>query len=297
MSSLPADFAFSPKVWQDHMAAYFDRKLVWGAFASRVSDLESKPGTTINFPYFKAIGDVEEPGAADALQVDKLQDDSFSALVKEIGKAVGIRKSALMVSAAKQDEIFSEVQSQISRVHAEKVDKDLVAEINTVGNYINGFTSASNTELMNIRRVLQAKVTGFGDKQNDAVGIVMHSQHFLDLMSDSTSGFLQGSANDPFYNVDGFMGRLLGMALVISDTCPQLADIGGKKAYGAFILKANPYGIITKAMPEIEYDYDMLHREHVFAGTQWYGVKSFHAKINSLDLKIARMNVVTQVNA
>lgn len=297
MSSLPADFLFEPKVWQGHMKAYFDRKLVWGAFASKVNDLESKPGTTINFPYFKAIGSAQEPAAADALLVDKLQDDSFSAVVKEVGKAVGIRKAALMTSAAKQDEIFGEVQSQIARVHAEKVDADLVTELNTSGSYISGFTSANNTELMNIRRILQAKVNGFGDKQSDAIGIVMHSQHFLDLMSDSTSGFLQGSANDPFYNVDGFMGRLLGMALVIADTCPQLADIGGKKAYGAFIMKANPYGIITKQMPEIEYDYDMLHREHVFAGTQWYGVKSFHAKINALDLKVTRMNVVTQVSA
>jgi hypothetical protein len=277
------------------MAAYFDRKLVWGALAMRVSDLESKPGTTINFPYFKAIGDAEEPSASDALQVDKLQDDSFSCVVKEVGKAVGIRKAALMTSAAQQDRIFSEVQSQIGRVHAEKVDKDLIAEINTSGNYIDGFVSASNSETMTIKRLLQGKIGGFGDKHEDAVAVYMHSQHFLDLMQDSSAGFLQATANDPFQGIGGFQGRLLGMALIVSDTCPRLADIGGKRAYGAFVMKPNAYGIVTKQLPEAEYDYDMLHREHVFSGTQWYGVKAFHAKINALDYKIARLNVVTQL--
>src|SRR3546814_7674467 len=49
------------------------------------------------FPYttlsdlFKAITDAEEPEEDEALTVDKLSDDSFSATVFEVGKAVGFR--------------------------------------------------------------------------------------------------------------------------------------------------------------------------------------------------------------
>jgi hypothetical protein len=60
MFTQATDFAFAPKVWQDHIMAYFDRKLVYGAFALRDDSLKAAPGLTQNFPYFKAIGDAEE---------------------------------------------------------------------------------------------------------------------------------------------------------------------------------------------------------------------------------------------
>jgi len=42
-------------------------------------------------------------------------------------------------------------------------------------------------------------------------------------------------------------------------------------------------------------DYDLLAREWVFAGNQWYAVKAFHGKVSALDKRIARMSVVTQL--
>lgn len=75
------DFAFSPKVWQEHISAYFDKKLVFGAYALQDNTLTAAPGETVNFPYFKAIGAAQEPAQDEGLAVDKLQDDSFSATV------------------------------------------------------------------------------------------------------------------------------------------------------------------------------------------------------------------------
>lgn len=285
-----SDFVFEPKVWKDHIRAYFDKKLVFGAIASKDDSLMAAPGETVNFPYFKAIGAVEEPAEDEGLSVDKLQDDSFSCTVKEVGKAVGIKKKAFKKSATTKEAIISEIQSQLGRVHAEKVDADLISEINTSGNYQQGYTSVTAaTDYMNVRNLVQAKITGFGDKAEDAVAVQMHSLQFLDLLKDSTAGFLKADALDPFWGMGGFMGRILGMAVFVSDQCPAGGTIDSKSSKHAFLHKVNPYGIIMKQDMELESDYDTLQREWVFTSNEWYGVKSFHAKINSLDYKTVRM--------
>jgi N4-gp56 family major capsid protein len=295
-TTMPSDFAFTPKVWEDAVSAYFQKKLVFGAMAAHNDSLTQKPGTSINFPYFKSISAAEEPAADETLSVDKLQDDAFSATVKEVGKAVGVRRAALMSSSQDQDRIFAEVQSQIGRVMAEKVDADLITEVNTSGSYVQGFTS-TDTQYCNIARIMEGLITGFGDKQDECVALYMHSLNYLALMTDSTAGFLKADANDPFWNQPGFMGRLLGKALFVSDQCPRATDVSSKKTYQLFAMKMNPYGIITKANPIMESDYDMLNREYVFAGTQWYAVKSFHAKIATADYRVCRMSFQTTVTA
>ncbi len=296
-ATLSTDWNFEPKVWQDHISAYFDRKLSYGAFALRDDTLMANPGDTVNFPFFKAIGDAEEPAEDEGLTVDNLQDDSFSATVKEVGKAVGAKDKALKKSAATRERIFGEAQSQIGRVMAEKVDKDLIAEIGTSGNYTDGFTATAADDQLTVQNLNTARITAFGDRHDEAQVIFMHSLHLLTLLNDSTAGFLKADANDPMYNVPGFKGRLFGMAVVTVDTLPQGADTDGKKAYYSFICKPNAYGIITKADLNPEQDRDILMREWVWTATMWYGVKAFHAKINAEDKKICRGLFTTLVSA
>lgn len=296
--SLPADFAFEPKVWEDHINAYRDRKLSYGAFAFKPSEKLVNPGTgnTVNFPYFKAIGDAEEPGADEALTVDKLEDDSFSATIKEIGKAVGIRRAAIRKSAASRERIFAEAQEQMGRVHAEKIDKDLITEIATA--YTQGYTSADASEANRgrIENVLEGKVVAFGDKHTDAVVMFAHSLVVLDIMTYSGTGFMKADANDPLFRVPGFQGRLAGMAVVEVDTVPQVTSIGGKKTFDCFVCKPNAFGFMDAEEMDMGADYDMLHREYLFASTQWYAVKNFHGKVDALDRRIAKLTFATRAN-
>lgn len=285
-----ADFVFTPKVWKDHIDAYFRRRLVAGAFATQDNTLVGEPGTTINFPYFKKIGAAETPLEDAGLIVDKLSDDSFSATVSEVSKAVGVKKKAFKTSAAKTESIISEVQRQIARVMAEKVDKDLITEFSTGGNFVAGFTATADaTDRMNVRNLNKGRIVGFGDLFGDAKVAMMHSIQFLDLMNDGTTGFLQANAIDPMFMVDGFQGRLLGMAIVVNDNMGGGGTIDSHNSYDCYVHKENPYGFITKQDMEIESDYDILHREWVFTGDQWYAVKSFHAKVSSEDLKTCRV--------
>lgn len=287
-ATLSSDFVFEPKVWKDHIMAYFDRKMIYGALALRDDTLTREPGETVNFPYFKQIGPAEEPAEDEGLNVDNLSDDSFSSTVKEVGKAVGIKKKAFKKSAASEERNVSEIQRQLARVHAEKIDQDLLTEISLASSH-QAVAATVAADTMSIRRVWRGKVEGFGDKHEQAIAIQMHSLQLLDLMTDTTTGFLKADATDPMFGQAGFEGRLAGMAVFVSDTIPQGPQVGGKDTYYAFLHKLDAYGLLMKQDMELESDKDILAREWVFTSNQWYAVKSFHAKINALDKKTVRL--------
>lgn len=279
-ATVAADFVFEPKVWKEHISAFFRDKLTFGAIAMSDNTLASEPGETINFPYFKQTGAAEEPAENASLTVDNLTDDSFSATVKEVGKAVGIKKKAFKKSAARTERIIQEITSQIGRRHAEKVDSDLYAEFSTIGNFIAPTMSVTGK---NVRAINEGKVKAFGDLHQDAIALQIHSLDMLEVMNDTTSGFMKADANDPMYRVPGFVGRLLGMAVFEND----------KVASGScYVHKMDPYGYILKQDMELESDYDILAREWVFTGNQWYAVKSFHAKIAANDYKSAKITFI-----
>jgi hypothetical protein len=293
--TMSANFAFAPKVWQDHIMAYFDRKLVYGAFALRDESLTAQPGLTQNFPYFKKVGAAQKPTEDEGLAVDYLSDDSFSCTVYEVSKAVGVSKKAFKVSAARTERIIQEVQEQIGRVIAEQIDADLYTEFSAHATA--GYTATASGNTMNIRTFNTGKIVAFGDKHKDSVVGFMHSLQFLDMMTDTTAGFLQANAVDPMFLVEGFEGRLGGVAIVTVDTVTKNSggQVGGKDTYDCFIHKANAYGFMLKQEMELESDYDILHRQWVFAGDHWYGVKSFHTTIDSLFKKTAKL-ITTSVN-
>lgn len=276
-ATVSTDFVFEPKVWKDHIAAYFDDKLLFGAIAMRDDTLTAQPGTTVNFPYFKTIGAVEEPAETASLTVDSLSDDSFSATVKEVGKAVGVKKKAFKVSAARTERIIQEITSQIGRRHAEKVDSDLLTEFSTVGN----FTASSSLGAgATVQKVMSGKVEVFGDKHTDAIALQINSADLAAIMTDAGTGLLKADATDPMFGRAGFEGRLLGMAVFSTDKVT---------ATEVWVHKADPYGFLLKQDLELESDYDILAREWIFTGNHWYAVKSFHAKIDPADKKTGKL--------
>lgn len=283
-----SDILFNPVVWKDHIQAYFRQLLVWGQSATRFDDLVNGPGETLTWPYFKKVGAAEEPAEATSLTVDKMGDDSFTSTVKEVGKAVEFTDKALVVSAASQDIIFGEAQRQIARVLAEKVDADIVTEVFDAGNFVEGFNAAAGTDLMTIKTLVNGKIGGFGDRQLEGVTCYMHSKQYSDMLRDDTTGFLKWDATDPMARITGYVGRLAGMAIIVSDQCPVTTDgiSAGVDSYDAIIFKPNSHGLIVKKdFGDFESDRDILARSTVVSMTTWYSVKSFHAQVSSDDLR------------
>lgn len=309
------DLRFEPKVWSEYTKAYFDKKLVYGTMAVRNDSLTAEgTGTVVNFPYYQAISGAETPAEDESLTVDRLSDDSFAAAIFEVGKAVGIKDRPTKTTGDSKQGMYEEATSQIGRVMAEEVDEILNREITAYDNsrplagpheigldrglYRNmliGYLATEAANTMNVRAVLQAKITAFGDKEGDAGVMFMHSLQFLDFLQDPTAGYLKADANSPFAMTNGYQGRIGNMAIVTVDSVPKLPmQIDGKDAYLAHFHKASPYGIIEKADIMFETDRDILAREGVVTATQWYGVTSFDRKIHARDNKSAGM--ITTVN-
>lgn len=288
-----SDFVFEPKVWSDHIQGYFDRMLVWGAFAVRNDQLKAEgSGETVTFPYYKTIGDAEELAETDVLTVDKLEDDSFHATVFEVGKAVGFTKKVFKKSSESQDKIMAEAQRQIARVHAEKADKKLADVVYTSG--VNGFTATQATDTMNIRTLAKGKIIAFGDKSEQASVCFMHSLQYLDLLTDDKAGLLKADANSPFSMVKGYKGHLLDMAIVVTDSVAKVTDISGKSAYKAVITKENAYGLMRKQEMEMDMDKDILARQVIVTGNEWYAVCNFNQRVSQDDKKIAFLTTTAE---
>jgi len=293
-STQSTDLLFDPKVWSDHIMAYFDDKLVYGAFALKNDTLKAEgTGLTVTFPYYKQIGAAETPAETTSLTPDNLSDDSFTATVFEVGKAVGILKKAFKKSGDSESGLISEAQRQIARVHAEKLDSTLNDEIMAYSagftNAEIGYLAAAAADTMNVRTLLKAKVIAFGDKHEETQVCFMHSLQWLDLMTDTTAGFLKADANDPLSGIKGFMGRdIHGMAIIVADTVKKNitgAQIDGKDSYACHFHKMNSFGIMWKQEMEMDNDKDILAREILITGNQWYAVKSFHGKVSADDKK------------
>ncbi|MCK5880845.1 MAG: hypothetical protein KAG18_03155 [Sinobacterium sp.] len=283
MTTKSTDLLFEPKVWSDHVQAFFDEQLVYGAFALRNFDLVGEgKGVVVNFPYYKMIGDAEELAEDDDLTVDKLSDDSFSCTIFEVGKAVGIKKKAFKVTADSKGGMLDEAQRQMALKHAIKVDAKLNDEINKSTSHTIGYSAVVKADVMTVRKFLIAKVVAFGDKSGMAVICFMHSHQFLDLTLDPAAKFLERDGTDPLNGINGFKGRLAidNCAIVVVDSVKMVREIDDAgtpiKVYRAHFHKPNSYGIMEKQDIEFDNDKDILAREIIVTSNQWYGVKSFH---------------------
>lgn len=299
MSTSSSDLAFRPKVWSDHVSVFRDRKMGLGQLALRDNTLQAEPGETVNFPYYKAIGDAQEPGEDEGLEVRKLSDDAFAVTVKEVGNAVGWKDKAKRVSGDRRaNGPEEEAQAELGRTLAEHIDKDIIKTINAVGASSNGFIGSTSSDTASVKNLLKGNILGFGDKAEQTVAYAMHSYDYLMMMTNSDAGFLKADANHPFYNLPGFMGTILGKALFVLDTMPEVpGGVAGKKAYYHFAFKANPFGIYTAEEIKMEKDRDILKRENVVAATMWYGILSLHGKVSPNDKRIIKGAFATDLSA
>lgn len=295
------DLVFVPQVAEGHIHAHFDRKLGLAQLAVMDKTLTGAPGETVTFPYWKKMGDAQEPDEDEGLDVDVLADDKFSVTVKEIGKAAGWSDKARRKSGAGKtpsevlDAFRTEAYSQLGTLFAEKVDKDIITLISNSSNYKDGFTAAGASDKLTIASLLDLKIGAFGDKQDKSIAVAMHSLCFATLMKDSSAGFLKADATQPFYGAPGYMGLLLGQALFVLDSMPQVSSVGSKKTFAAYVFKADPFGISVAQEMNPEEDRDILMRQGVIAATMWYGMTGLHGKIAADDLRIGRGTFASEV--
>lgn len=297
-----ADIRFEPKTYSDHVKAYFDEKLVLGAFAVRNDDLEADgTGLVINFPYYNQIGIAEEPEENEKVAIDNLTDDSFNTTIFEVAKGVGFSQKSFLKSADTKAGMIEEGMSQIGRRFAERVELKLLQEIFSYNgeptsapgltnadydNMLIGFKASAAGHTMTAARFLEARTLAFGDKAEETAVCFMHPLQVLDLMQDTASGFLKADANSPWNFLGGFQGTLFGTPIIQYEGVPKTsAQVSNTDAYVAHFHKPNAFGIIEKKDVMMSEDFDAAARKYFIVGNQWYGVKSFDRKIHGKDNK------------
>ena len=288
-----SSWTFDPLVWSDHTMAYFRTKLCFGALAHREETLTRQPGDTYTWPFYNTIGKFEKPTELASLTVDALTDGKFSCTVKEFGKAVAFTDTAFVQSGdhGGRESILRETQRQIGTRMAEICDEEIIAVLETDKETCEGFTATQANHTMNIREINAARIHAFGDRMDEAVAIIMHSNDYVQLMNDPTQGFLKADATMPLWGTPGFVGQILGMNLIVNDQCPMDATASaalGANCYASYILKPQAYGLVTKQDMIVNTDRDILARQDIIAATSWFGVSGFHAKFSDDDLRIAR---------
>ena len=318
-------FTFLNQVRSDYTSYYFRKKLFWAALGTKIfSDFQTTPGNQIEIPFFLSMGDAEKPAEDDRLAVDSLGDKSIKAQVYEVGKAWGITDAGEYRKGSTNTEYDDEASSQAARRIAEMVDSDALACLNNDGtNSIDGQTANTpkgHDEMDDTKDVtLTTAFTGkkgadtdpfkamtcnipalqdyftqlFGDRQDEARALIMHSRSYTDSLLHTQTGIMQANAVTPAgAALRGYMGNFLGKDTFMIDnisTGPKrtITDSAGVTqkfvTRKTFVLKPNPFIFISKQVKLYESARDVLARISYHACTTWYTFYPLHKQNNTDD--------------
>lgn len=251
-----------PEVFGDMVTAKFKGKLVIGNFALTDTTLVGTPGDTVHFPKFNAIGDAEDLTEDVAMVPEVLTSSDAEATIKEVGKAVTISDQAALGSVGNP---IDEATTQVGKVVARKIDKDLITE---------GITNcpssriilATDTEAFHLK-VADAKSL-WGDEAEEITVLAIHSKMYTSLLKDAN--FISADKYPAGVLVSGAIGTIYGVPVMITDRVPYDATTGVAKS---LMLQQNALGYVTKRAPLIETGRDILKRNTTVATNVHYAVK------------------------
>ncbi|MEU2393977.1 N4-gp56 family major capsid protein [Streptomyces sp. NPDC007369] len=244
-----------PDVWADMVQAKFKGALVVGTLAVEDSTLEGKPGDSVNFPKWKALGDAEDLTEGTPMTTEQLgTDPGATATIKEAGKAVEITDKARLVAFG---DPYAETQRQLGVLIARKVDKDLTAAAEATG-VITVDASAKSLSW----DVMVSGIERFGDEWDpeNMAGLVIHSIQRAALLRDPlfiSADKLGANAVIP----RGVIGQIGGVNIYVSDRVTVTP--GTTPTYNALLVRRGALGLLYKRRPLVETDRDILARTTV----------------------------------
>lgn len=244
-----------PDVWADMVQGKFKGNLVIGSLAIEDNTLEGKPGDSVNFPKWKALGDAEDLAEGTPMTTEQLgTDPGATATVKEAGKAVEITDRARLVAFG---DPYSETQRQLGLLIARKVDKDLTAAAEAAGVItVDASTKALSWDVM------VSGIERFGDEWDPEgmAGLVIHSIQRAALLRDPlfiSADKLGANAVIP----RGVIGQIGGVNIYVSDRVTVTP--GATPTYNALLIRRGALGLLYKRRPLVETDRDILARTTV----------------------------------
>ncbi len=168
-----------PDVWADMVQAKFKGAMILGTLATEDNTLEGKPGDTVSFPKWTALGEAEDLTEGTPMTPEQLgTDPGNSATIKEAGKAVELTDKSRLVAFG---DPYAETQRQLGVLIARKIDTDLRLAAEAAG----VVTVDASTEPLSWD-VMVSGIEKFGDEwdPDNMAGLVIHSTQRAALLRD-----------------------------------------------------------------------------------------------------------------
>lgn len=223
---------FNPEILEDTVRGRFAQKNAFmgsllaqlGVVVVSGSMPEGGPGaigTTVKVPRFGVIGEFEEDLGEDTeATVNKIrqtyEEDSITHDALAFSTSRWARGNALVDPAV--GDPYEEASSQIMEAAERQMDRRIMTKAAASGIYSKNVYSASVPVGLTYDLVVDAKADGWGDEQEDAVAVAVHSRTYADLLK------LKDSTGRPLLNVSQNEGAevamLAGLRVVVSDRLP-----------------------------------------------------------------------------
>ncbi|MFF4738784.1 phage head protein [Streptomyces sp. NPDC001262] len=255
-----------PEVWADMVQAKFKGSMVLGTLAVEDNTLVGMPGSGVDFPKWRALGEADELDENTPLVPEPLGTDKGArATIKEIGKAVNLTDKSRLVAFG---DPYAEAQRQLGVLIARRIDRDLTAAAEAPGVItVDAATKPLSWDVMvdGIQR--------FGDTWDPELmaGIVIHSAQRASLLKDpnfiSADKLGAGNAVIP----RGVIGKVGDVNVLVSDRVTTTPGDGKTPtAYNALMVKHGSLGLLYKRRPLVETDRVVLARSTVLTTTVHY---------------------------
>lgn len=275
---------WDPEVWADLAQAEFVNKAVVATSPATTSDdtLTGVPGSTIKFPKWNTLTDLDDLTEATAMTPVTLSQTSSEATIKEAGKAVEISDTADLVGLGDPQ---SEAIRQFGVLAARKVDADLIT---VAGATVSGGTknangsAATNSAPLSFDTAAGVGLTWaslvdaiekFGDdfEPSEFAGIFIRSNQRSQIWKDDD--FIKASelsaAGSSSVVGRGLIGQIGGLNVYVTD---RLAT------NKALIVKNGALGLLYKRRPIVEQDRDILKRTSIVTTNLHYATKRLNDK-------------------
>ncbi|MCF2531745.1 phage major capsid protein [Yinghuangia soli] len=269
MAQTTAAMVIDPEVYADMAQARFLGAVRVAGSPAVLEDasLEGVPGSTITFPKWNTIGEMDNLTETVAMVPVAMGTDEATATIKEVGKSVEITDKSRLVSLG---DPVDEAARQFGVMAARKVDADLITQAQADETAQGGSTplavtaSAGQTTFTYARFLDGVKLFGDEWEPSDFAGLFINSAQVVEAFNEDKfiSADKLGSAGLPVAR--GQIGAIMGVPLYVTDR------VAAKKL---LFLKNNSLGLLYKRRPLVETDRDILARATVVASTIHYAVK------------------------
>ena len=245
MEDTPTQVAdlFDREVAADTIGYTLNKQLRFKPLAKIDDTLEGQPGDTKKYPYYLYAGDAQDVSEGQSLDVAKIEEDTRSVTIKEIGKAYGISDLAMITGSDPWDEKYRQAGLAI----ANKMDNDVLGAMKT--------TSLKVTVEPTVVG-LQAALDIFADEDNVETILIASPNAASRLRLDAGTSFTRGSELGAEAIISGTYGELLGVQVVRS------AKLTGGEAYLVQVSDDSPaLKLVRKRDVNVETERDALKRE------------------------------------